>query len=63
MQIRNVCKSRINPMDIGWFLKVKKKVLVNIKVIKINWKISRNSLYKILILEINEKEISFFLKF
>lgn len=38
-------------------------VVVRINEYKINWIISRGSLFKILILGINEKEISFLLKF
>lgn len=55
-----VCKSRINPIDIGWFIKIN-----NIDKISENFskKISENSLLKILILEIKDKGISFSLKF
>lgn len=38
-------------------------VVKKIKEYNINWIISRGSLYKILILGINEKEFSFLLKF
>lgn len=44
---------------------IKKKIEEQIKLIEytVEKRISRNSLFKILILEINEKVVSFFLKF
>lgn len=53
----------INPIDKGWFIWKKIIVDIIIKLYNVNWIISRNSLLKILILEINDKDLSFFLKF
>lgn len=56
IDINNVCNSKINPIDIGWFIIRKSIFIIVIKKWKINCIISRNSLLKILILEINDKE-------
>lgn len=53
----------MNPIASGCFIWVK-IILVKILIKEtINWIISENSLFKILILGINDKELSFFLKF
>lgn len=53
-----VCISKIDPIDSGWFINGK----IKIGIINIIIYISENSLFKILILEINDKTF-FFLKF
>jgi NADH-ubiquinone oxidoreductase chain 4L len=62
IEIMIVCINRINPIDRGWF--IIKNVIVKYKftdmIVVI---ISRSSLIKILILEINDKFIYFFLMF
>lgn len=51
------------PMDRGWFIK-NIKIDNDIIIIKKNiFRISKNSLWKIIILEIIDKDISFSLKF
>lgn len=55
--------SNINPIAKGWFNWIKTIVVIKANKISIFCIISRNSLFKILILEINDKEHSFFLKF
>lgn len=55
--------NNVNPIAKGCFIFIKIKLKVNNSNIKIHWIISRNSLKKILILGINDKEFSFFLKF
>lgn len=63
MQINIVWISNINPIAKGWIILIN-IILVNKRHKEIkNWIISRNSLLKILILGINDKEFSFFLKF
>lgn len=47
----------------GWFNWIKIITVNKVNKINVFCIISRNSLIKILILEINDKEISFFLKF
>lgn len=53
----------MNPIANGCFIWVKIIVIIILTEEIINWIISENSLYKILILGINDKEFSFFLKF
>lgn len=55
--------NKINPIAKGCFIFIKIKLKMNKRVIKINCMISRSSLNKILILGINDREFSFFLKF
>lgn len=49
------------PIDIGCFICVNKNLFIIMKKMMINCIISRNSLIKILILEINDKIYIFFL--
>lgn len=62
-QIKKVCPKSTNPIANGCFIciKIKLKMILQQGIIKL--KISENSLSKILILEINDKRILFFLKF
>lgn len=62
-QIKTVWINKVNPIANGWIIFEKIIVVKKIKEYSINWIISRGSLYKILILGINEKEFSFLLKF
>lgn len=55
--------SKIILSDNGCFININKVLKKNNKYNIIDWKISRNSLIKILILEINDKYEYFFLKF
>lgn len=59
IDIINVWSNKINPIDIGWFIIKNRIFIIIIMLWKINCIISRNSLIKILILEINDKEILF----
>lgn len=63
MDTRVVWINKVNPMARGCFIFIKIKLKINNRVIKIHCIISRGSLIKILILGINDKEISFLLKF
>lgn len=62
-QIKNVWIKSIIPIANGCFICIKIKLIIILQIIEINCIISGNILIKILILEINDKEISFFLKF
>lgn len=61
-QIKIVWIKIINPIDKGWFIK---NIIKEINIIERdkNNLISKNSLIKIIILEIIDKEFSFSLKF
>jgi len=62
-QTKIVWINKVKPKANGWIIFKKIIEVVIIKEYNINWIISRGSLFKILILGINEKEISFLLKF
>ena len=53
----------ISPILKGWFIWIKINLKIKVNLYKVSCIISRSSLIKILILEINDKGISFFLKF
>lgn len=55
MQIKIVWISNVNPNLSGWFIMININVFLNKSIIIIMCKISRNSLSKILILEIKDK--------
>lgn len=60
--INIVCNNKVNPIANGWFIWININLVMNDNIYII-WIISRGSLYKILILGINEKIIIFLLKF
>ena len=62
MQIKIVWISKVSPIANGWLICIKINDKENVNKY-ISWILSRGSLFKILILEINEKELSFLLKF
>lgn len=62
-QICNVWINNINPIANGWFIWIKIRLEINVVEYKVNCIISGGSLFKILILGINDKVISFLLKF
>lgn len=62
-QIKKVCLRSINPIAKGCFIWIKTKLIIIQQHEIIKLKISENSLNKILILEINDKEFLFFWSF
>lgn len=62
-QINSVWISRVNPIARGWFICMNNILAHKIREYRIFVIISKGSLIKILILEINDKAISFLLKF
>lgn len=63
IQINKVCNKINNPIEIGWLIKnIKIDKKITIKDINI-FMISKNSLIKIIILEIIDKEILFLWSF
>lgn len=55
--------NNINPIANGWFIWIKIILVINVVEYKISCIISGDSLFKILILGINDEELSFLLKF
>lgn len=62
-QICNVWINSINPIAKGWFIWIKINLEISVEEYKKSCIISGGSLFKILILGINDKVISFLLKF